>query len=58
LAEERAKRFADVRCLSCGGFNHRAAEYAARKKVRTFRVAGVEIKEVGTLEGSSKSGKH
>jgi len=28
--EERAKRFADGRCLYCGGFNHRAAECAAR----------------------------
>jgi len=28
-AEERAKRFANGRCLYCGGFNHRAAECAA-----------------------------
>jgi hypothetical protein len=56
-AEERAKRFADGRCLYCGGFNHRAAECAARKKAQTFRVAGAVIKEVGTNEGSEESGK-
>jgi len=38
-AEERAKRFADGRCLYCGGFNHRAAECAARKKAQTFKAA-------------------
>jgi len=47
-AEERAKRFAAGRCLYCGGFNHRAAECAARKKAQTFKAAGAEIKEVGT----------
>jgi len=31
-AEERVKRFVDGRCLYCGGFNHRVAECAARKK--------------------------
>jgi len=56
-AEERAKRFADGRCLYCGGFNHRAAECAARKKAQTFKAAGAEIKEVGTKEGSEESGK-
>jgi len=56
-AEERAKRFADGRCLYCGGFNHRAAECAARKKAQTFKAAGAEVKEVETKEGSEESGK-
>ena len=56
-AEEKAKRFEDRRCLYFGGFNHRAAECAARKKAQTFKAARVEIKEVGTREGSVKSGK-
>jgi len=56
-AEERAKRFADGRCLYCGGFNHRAAECAARKKDQTFKAAGAEVKEVGTKDGSEESGK-
>jgi len=56
-AEERAKRFADGRCLYCGGFNHRAAECAARKKAQTFKAAGAEVKEVGTKDGSEELGK-
>jgi len=56
-AEERAKRFADGRCFYCGGFNHRAAECAARKKAQTFKAAGAEVKEVGTKGGSEESGK-
>jgi hypothetical protein len=56
-AEERAKRFADGRCLYCGGFNHRAAECVARKKAQTFKAAGAEAKEVGTKEGSEEWGK-
>jgi len=56
-AEERAKRFADGRCLYCGGLNHRAAECAARKKAQTFKAAGAEVKEVGTKDGSEESGK-
>src|SRR5882757_755298 len=56
-AEERAKRFADRRCLYYGGFNHRAAECAARKKAQTFMASGAEVKEVGTREGSEESGK-
>jgi len=56
-AEERAKRFADGRCLYCGGFNHSAAECAARNKAQTFKAAGAEIKEVGTKEGSKELGK-
>jgi len=55
-AEERAKRFADGRCLYCGGFNHRAAECTARKKAQTFKAAGAQIKEVGTKEGFEESG--
>jgi len=56
-AEERAKRFADGRCLYCGGFNHRAAQCAARKKAQTFKALGAEVKEVGTKEGSEELGK-
>jgi hypothetical protein len=56
--EERATRFADGRCLHCGGFNHRAEEFAARKKAPTFKAAGAEIKKVGTKEGSEESGKY
>jgi hypothetical protein len=56
-AEERAKRFGDGRCLYCGGFNHRAAECAARKKAQTFQTAEAEVKEVGTKEGSEESDK-
>jgi len=56
-AEERAKRFADGRCLYCGGFNHRAADCAARKKAQMLKVAGAEIKNVGTKEGPEESGK-
>jgi len=55
--EERAKRFADGRCVYCGGLNHRAAECAARKKAQTFKAAGAEVKEVGTKDGSEESGK-
>jgi len=43
-AEERAKRFTDGRSLNCGGFNHRAAECAARKKAQRFKAAGAEVK--------------
>jgi hypothetical protein len=56
-AEERAKRFVDGRCLYYGRFNHRAAEYVARKKAQTFKAAGAEFKAVGTKEGSEESGK-
>jgi len=56
-AEERAKRFAHGRCLYCGGFSHRAAECAARKKAQTFKAAGAEIKEIVTKEGSKELGK-
>jgi len=40
-----------------GGFNHRAAECAARKKAQTFKASGAEVKEVGTKEGSEQSEK-
>jgi len=56
-AEERVKRFTDGRCLYCWGFNHRAAECAARKKDHTFKAAGAEVKEVGIGTGSEESGK-
>jgi len=55
--EERAKRFADGRCLYCGGFNHKTAECAARKKAQMFNASGAEVKEGGTKEGSEESGK-
>jgi hypothetical protein len=54
--EERAKRFADGRCLYCGGFNHRAVDCAVRKKARSFKAAGAEVKEVGK-EDSTEKGK-
>jgi len=44
--EERAMRFADGRCLYCGGFNHRAVDCAVRMKARSFNVIGGEVKEV------------
>jgi len=55
--EERAKRFADGRCLYCGGFNHRAVDCAVRKKARSFKAAGAEVKEVGGKEDSEGKGK-
>jgi len=57
LAEEKAMRFADGRCLYCGGFNNRAAECAARKKTQMSKAAGADNKEVGTNEGFEESGK-
>jgi hypothetical protein len=54
--EERAKRFADERCLYCGGFNHRAVDCAVRKKVRSFTAAGAEVKEVVGKEDSMEKG--
>ena len=56
-AEERAKRCTDGRCWYCGGFNHRAAECAARKKAQTFKAAGAQVKEAGTWTGPEESGK-
>jgi acyl CoA:acetate/3-ketoacid CoA transferase alpha subunit len=56
-AEARAKRFADGRYLYFGGFNHRAAECAARKKTQTFKASGAEVKEVGIKECTEESGK-
>jgi hypothetical protein len=38
-AEKRAKSFADGKCFYCGGFNHTAAECAARKKAQTFKAS-------------------
>jgi len=55
--EERAKRFADGRCLYCGGFNHRAVDCAVRKKARPFKAAGAEVKETGGKENSEEKGK-
>jgi hypothetical protein len=55
--EERAKRFADRRCLYCGGFNHRAVDCAVRKKARPFKAAGAEVKEAEGKEDSREKGK-
>jgi len=55
--EERAKRFADGRCLYCGGFNHRAVDCAVRKKARPFKAAGAEVKETEGKEESKEKGK-
>jgi len=55
--EQRAKRFADRRCLYCGGFNHRAVDCAARKKARPFKAAGAEVKEAEGKEDSKEKGK-
>jgi hypothetical protein len=55
--EERAKRFADGRCLYCGGFNHRAVDCSVRKKARPFKVAGAEVKEAEGKEDSREKGK-
>jgi hypothetical protein len=55
--EERAKRYADGRCLYCGGFNHRAVDCAVRKKARPFKAAGAEVKEVGGKEDSEGNRK-
>jgi len=56
-AEDRAMRFTDGRCLYCGGFNYRAAEYVARKKAPTFKAVEAEMKKVGNGPGSEVSGK-
>jgi len=53
--EERAKTFADERCLYCGGFKQRAVECAARKNAQMFKAAGAEVKEIGTGTGSDES---
>jgi hypothetical protein len=55
--KERAKKFADGRCLYCGGFNHRLVDCAVRKKAWSFKVAGAEVREVGGKEESTEKGK-
>jgi hypothetical protein len=55
--EERAKRFADGRCLYRGGFTHRAVDCAVRKKARSFKVAGAEVKDTGEKGNSEEKGK-
>jgi hypothetical protein len=55
--EERGKRFADGRCLKCGGFNHRAIDCAVIKKARPFKAAGAEMKEVEGKDDSKGKGK-
>jgi len=55
--EERAKRFADGRCLYCCGFNHSAVDCAVRKKARPFKAAGAEVKEAEGKEEPKEKGK-
>jgi hypothetical protein len=55
--EEKAKRFAEGRCLYCGGFNHRAVDCEERKKARSFRAAGAEMKEAEEKGDSGDKGK-
>jgi len=55
--KEKAKRFADGRCLYCGGFNHRAVHCAVRKKARPFKAAGAEVKEAEGKEDAKEKGK-
>jgi hypothetical protein len=52
---ERQKRFAEGRCLYCGGYNHRTVDCAVRKKAWSFRVAGAEVMEGG--EKTEEKGK-
>lgn len=51
------KRYPDGKCIFWGGINNRAVECAARNKPQRFKAAGVEIKAVGTDEGSDGRGK-
>jgi len=55
-AEEGAKRFTDGRCLYCGGFNHRAAECAAKKIAQALKAAGAEVKEARAGSDSKEEG--
>jgi hypothetical protein len=55
--EERAKRFADGRCLYCGGFNYRAVDCAVRKKAQSFKVAAAEGKQADRKEDSKDKAK-
>jgi hypothetical protein len=55
--EERVKRFADGRCLYCGGFNHRALDCAVTEKARSFWAAGAEVKEIKEGEDTKGKGK-
>jgi translation elongation factor P/translation initiation factor 5A len=50
-----AKQFADGMYFNYGGFNHRAAECAARKTAQSGKVAGVEVQNVGTGTGSKET---
>jgi len=56
MVEDKAKRLADGRFLYSGGFNHRAANCAARKKALMFKAGGAEVKEITTRTGSEDSG--
>ncbi|KAF8537899.1 hypothetical protein BDD12DRAFT_806557 [Trichophaea hybrida] len=57
LDNQRAMRFADGRCLYCGGFNDRVVECAVRNKARSFKAAGAEVKDVDRKESSKDQGK-
>jgi hypothetical protein len=55
--EERPKRIPDGRCLYCGGFKHRAVNWAVRENARPFKTAGADAKEAGGNEHSKGEGK-
>jgi len=57
LVEEWAQRIAVGRYLYCCWFNHKAAEYEARKKPQIFHVAGAKILDAEMCSGSEESGK-
>jgi hypothetical protein len=55
--QERVKRFADERCLYCGGCNHRAVDCAVRKQAGAFTAAGAEVIESEGKEDPKGNGK-
>jgi hypothetical protein len=55
--EDRAKRFANGRCLYCEGFNHKAVDCAVRKKARSIKAAGAEVKEAKGGEKTKETGR-
>jgi hypothetical protein len=57
LAEDWVKMFADGRCLYCGEFNYRGAEWRVNNKAQRLKATEAEVKEVGTKDGSDESGK-
>lgn len=55
--EESAEGMVDGSCLYCFGFNHIAAEWAARQKAQTFKTAGGNVHDGRTGAGSKESEK-